>query len=355
MIIERYPQAVTLLRPVILSGGSGTRLWPLSTPERPKQFADLIDGTSLFGATLTRIADLDDIQPPIVVAGADHLGLIEETAGEVDVELGVIIIEPVGRNTAPAIAAAALHSDPDEILVILPSDHLIHDVVRFQGHVLEAAELAVAGHIVAFGITPTRPDTGYGYIQTGDQVGSARRLVRFKEKPTREEAEALISDGDHLWNSGMFVARAGTLVEEMELACPDVLEPVRAAMTVTDDDICLLGHGFAEVEKISFDHAVMEHTTRGVVVPIDVGWDDIGSYVALLGNADRDEHGNVLIGNVVTEDVTGAYVNASTRTVVVAGLSDIIVVETEEGVLVVPLDRAQDVRSLAEQARQVEG
>ena len=292
---------------------------------------------------------------PIVVAGADHLDLIEETAGEVEVELGAIIIEPIGRNTAPAIAAAALYADPDDVLVILPSDHLIRDTELFRDKVREAAAIAGEGYIVTFGITPTRPDTGYGYIQMGPPMGAARELVRFKEKPSLEEAVALVEDGNHLWNSGMFIARAGTLVEEMEVACPQVLEPVRQAITVTDDDVCLLGQGFAEAERISFDHAVMERTRRGTVLPLDAGWDDVGSYLALLANSDRDENGNAVAGPVILDDVHNSFIHATTRPVVVSGLSDVVVVETQAGVLVVPLDRSQDVRHLAERVGEVEG
>lgn len=344
-----------VIRPVILSGGSGTRLWPLSTPERPKQFADLVNGASLFGSTLTRIVGLAGTAAPIVVAGADHLELIEDTAGEVEVDLGLIIVEPVGRNTAPAVAAAALLSDRDEVLVILPSDHLIGDVDAFRHHVLEAVDLASSGHIVTFGITPTRPDTGYGYLQVGEAVGVARHLIRFKEKPDLEMATAMIADGDHLWNSGMFVVGAGVVIAEMERTAPEMLEAVRASMSITDEDVCLLGRGFADVEKISFDHAVMEHTDRGVAIPIDVGWDDIGSYQALMGIAGKDEDGNALFGNVVTQDVSGSYVHASSRTVVVAGLSDVVVIETEDAVLVVPISHSQEVRELAERVREVEG
>lgn len=340
---------------MILSGGSGTRLWPLSTPGRPKQFADLVPGgASMFHATLTRLSGLPGLGVPIVVTGADHLGLVESALTDAEMVGSVVIVEPVGRNTAPAVAAAVTVADPDDVLVILPSDHLIADLDRFRGHVGEAVGHARAGAIVTFGVVPTRPDTGYGYLEVGDAQDGAHRLAGFKEKPGPEEAQALVADGHHLWNSGMFVAQAGHLEEEMSRTSPEVLIGVRDAVGPAEGEVIRLGPGFARVEAISFDHAVMERTDRGIVIPIDVGWDDLGSYLALFGHAVKDRRGNAVSGRVVLDDVDDSLVMATWRVVAVAGLSSVVVVETPEAVLVVPLDRAQMVRDLVEQVDQTE-
>jgi mannose-1-phosphate guanylyltransferase / mannose-6-phosphate isomerase len=334
---------------VILSGGSGTRLWPLSTPGRPKQFAAILDGSSLFAATLARASTIPGSVSPIVVAGRDHLAHVRAAAEQEAVDPGMVVLEPEGRNTAPAVAAAALLADPEDILLILPSDHLIVDADAFRRRAAEAAGLAGEGWVVTFGVVPTRPDTGYGYIELGEEaVGPARRLARFQEKPGREEAERMIGDGGHLWNSGMFAVAAGTLLEEMARHCPDVLDPVRESIPGRTGPTFELGEQFSSATRISFDHAVMEHTERGVVLPIDVGWDDIGSFLALYETATKDGDGNSAAGDVVLEGVTGSLVRATSRKVAVSGLSDIVVVETDDAVLVIPLERSQDVRSLVE-------
>jgi mannose-1-phosphate guanylyltransferase/mannose-1-phosphate guanylyltransferase/mannose-6-phosphate isomerase len=337
---------------VILSGGSGTRLWPLSTQARPKQFARIVpEGPTLFEATLTRLSPLEDVEAPIVVTGTGHLALVTEAAEASGISPWLTIVEPVGRNTAPAAAAAALASDPSEILVLLPSDHLIDEVDRFGQHVAAAAALARTGSIVTFGVTPDRPETGYGYIEVGDPLDGGYTVTRFKEKPTAEAAAEMAIDGRHLWNSGMFVATAGTLTAELDRLAPTVLSGVAAAMTPTEDGLLTLGPSFSEVEAISFDHAVMERTGRAAVIPIDVGWDDIGSFQAVWARAAKDADGNYVSGDVLLDEVSGSLVMATSRTLAVAGLSDMVVIETPEAVLVLPLDRAQEVRGLAERAR----
>ncbi len=334
---------------MILSGGSGTRLWPLSTAERPKQFAAILEGSSLFAATLVRASKIPGALPPIVVAGRGHLGHVLDAAEQAGVQPGPVLLEPEGRNTAPAVAAAALCVDPGEILLILPSDHLISDREAFLARVVEGASLAADGWLVTFGVVPTRPDTGYGYIELGEEpVGPSRRLARFKEKPDREEAQRLIAEGGHLWNSGMFAAAAGLIIEEMATHSPDVLEPARDSLPAQVGPVNDLGDRFSSAPRISFDHAVMEHTRHAVVLPIDVGWDDIGSFLALYQTADKDRDGNSTAGEVLLEGVTGSLVHATSRKVVVSGVSDLVVVETDEAVLVIPLERSQDVRSLGE-------
>ncbi|HZD23595.1 MAG TPA: mannose-1-phosphate guanylyltransferase [Acidimicrobiia bacterium] len=334
------------IRPVVLSGGSGTRLWPLSTAEIPKQFTPLFGDQSLFGLTLKRLDGLTNLRPPIVVTGRRHLDAVTAEIETGPVATAATIIEPIGRNTAPAAIAAALIASPDDVLVLLPSDHLISDVAGFREAVTTASSLAEAGGVVTFGVRPTRPETGYGYIEMGAPKGEAFEVARFKEKPDVSEAERLAGDGRHLWNSGMFVIRAHRLLEEAAELCPDILEGVRSALPSATDGLIELGASFQNVEAMSFDYAIMEKTTRALVLPIDVGWSDVGSYRSLFEMSDRDNDGNHLSGDVTVVDVTGSYLKSTSRQLVVAGLDNIIVVETPDAVLVIPLDRAQEVKEL---------
>jgi len=344
---------VSNLRPVVLSGGSGTRLWPLSTPDLPKQFVPLFGNRSLFELTLVRLDGIDEVAPPIVVTGSAHTGLVLDTMSAAGIDGGLVVVEPVGRNTAPAAVAAALVAEPDDILVILPSDHLISDVSTFRAAVATAAEHAAAGGIVTFGIQPSRPETGYGYIEMGDPRGNGAFTVsRFKEKPDQTEAEIMIADGRHVWNSGMFIARADHLLGEARLHCPEIVSGVFGSLPKGDDPVGELGDGFRDVEAISIDYAIMEKTERALVIPIDVGWDDVGSYQSLLSAIERDADGNYLDGDVTVSDVSGSFIRATSRKVAVAGISDIVVVETPDAVLVLPLDRSQEVRELSRRVDQ---
>ena len=336
---------VTDLRPVILSGGVGARLWPLSTKEIPKQFAPLIDSRTLFSLTLERVEQLADVTSVTVVTGHRHAALVHDELVSLSITSSVLV-EPEGRNTAPAAVAAASIADPGDVLLILPADHLISDQAGFQDAVRVAVELATDGAVATFGMTPSRPETGYGYIEPGERIGRAHAIARFKEKPGASEARELSSDGHHLWNSGMFVATADTILGEAERLCPDVLEAVRASLPSRPDGVIPLGEAFSSAPSISFDHAIMEHTSQGRVIPADFGWSDIGSYVSLLEASDRGGGGNHSSGDVTLADVTGSYIKATSRKVVVAGLEDVVVVETPEAVLVMSLDRAQDVREL---------
>lgn len=329
-----------------MSGGSGTRLWPLSTREVPKQFASLLDGGSLFSMTMERLIGLEHLRSAIIVTGSQHLESVMAAVGQAPVDVSSIIVEPIGRNTAPAAVAAALVANPDDVLVILPSDHLIADVAGFQSAVEVAATLAMDGGIVTFGITPTRAETGYGYIEMGDPVGAARRVARFKEKPDRAEAGRLLADGRHLWNSGMFVVRADHLLAEADRYVGQILVGVRGALPPGNDHVVELGPGFGNVEAVSFDHALMERTSKALVVPLDVGWSDVGSFASLHEVSAQDGSGNAVSGEVTLDDVHRSFVRATSRRLVVAGLDDVVVVETPDAVLVLPMDRAQDVKDL---------
>jgi len=314
----------------------------------PKQFVPMIGGRSLFDLTLERMAAIPGAAAPIVVTGAAHLPLVSDSLG--DVNGARVLVEPEGRNTAPAAVAAAMVAGEGEVLVIVPSDHLISDTDGFADAVANAAACAEEGGIVTFGVTPSRPETGYGYIEMGEpgRHGSFE-VRRFKEKPGWEEARSLASDGRHLWNSGMFVALAGQFLAEARAHHPDLVEGVGASLG-EDDHVMGLGPGFSQVESISIDYAIMEKTAVALVMPLDVGWDDVGSYLSLLQALSRDAEGNHVDGDVTLRDVTGSIVMATSRRVAVVGLSDYVVVETPDAVVVLPLSRSQEVRDLAERA-----
>jgi mannose-1-phosphate guanylyltransferase/mannose-6-phosphate isomerase len=333
------------IRPLILSGGSGTRLWPLSTREVPKQFAELVEGHSLFELTLGR---LPDAAPPIIVAGEAHVGRVEEASAAAGVTAHLLILEPVGRNTAPASIAGALAADPGDVLAILPSDHLIARTEPFRSAVAEAAAHAERGRIVVFGVEPDRPETGYGYIEVGAGTDGGWEVASFTEKPSRQTAERMLEEGGRLWNSGIFVLTAATLLAETERSAPALLAEVGRAVGPPSAGRIVLGAGFGEVEAISFDHAVMEKTDRAVVLPLDAGWHDIGSFHSLWEASPKDAEGNSVEGDVTLSGVTGSLIKATSRRLAVAAVEDMVVVETPEAVLVVPRDRAQTVRHLAE-------
>lgn len=341
------------LRPVILSGGSGTRLWPLSTSEVPKQFVPLFGGRSLFELTVSRLAGVPEVASPIIVTGSGHRALVEAAMADHGGDDYVLVVEPTGRNTAPAALAAAFVGESDDVLVIVPSDHLVSDVESFRTAVTAASDHARRGSIVTFGIEPSRPETGYGYIEMGEpHDGTAFRVARFKEKPDLDEAQAMMSDGRHVWNSGMFVARADQFLSEGRAHCPAVVDGVRRAIPEVGAGTLALGRSFQDVEAISIDYAIMEKTTRALVMPISVGWDDVGSYQSLLAAVERDSRGNHVSGDVTLIDVEGSFVRAGSRKLAVVGMSDVVVVETEDAVLVLPLDRSQDVREIVKRIDQ---
>lgn len=284
----------------------------------------------------------------IVVADAALRGQILEQLDQIGCETRLFIGEPIGRNTAPAIAAAALAASTGEIMVVLPSDHVIADTTRFVATVQAAAELAGDGALVTFGIVPTRAETGYGYIETGDPIGAGRKVVRFVEKPDDVTAREYVDSGLYLWNSGMFVFDRDVILAELEEHQPGLVALVRDAM----QDGGTLGPEFGDAPSLSIDYAVMEKTQRAVVVPLDAGWDDLGSWAALWELGSKDGDGNVTVGEVILEDVTGSYVRADSRLVAVIGVSDVVVVETDDAVLVVPRNRTQEVKSVVDRLRE---
>jgi mannose-1-phosphate guanylyltransferase/mannose-6-phosphate isomerase len=331
---------------VVLSGGVGTRLWPLSTKGTPKQFLELLD-EPLFEATLSRVKKFGG-SDPIVVTGRDQIPAVEKSLADMEIDGATIVVEPSGRNTAPAVVAAALVAEPEEVLVVLPSDHLITNDVAFRQAVTQAVELARDGALVTFGIEPSRPETGYGYIGMGKRIGPGFQVDQFKEKPDEDEAAQLAAGGAHLWNSGMFVFGAGQILGEARRQAPEIVTGVEAALPAERSGTIRLGESFSGLPSISIDHAIMEGAENGVVIPLDAGWSDVGSWHSVWELSEQDEHGNSLIGDVVAVDAADNYVRSESKTVAIAGVAGLVVVVTPEVVLIVPKERSQMVRDLAE-------
>lgn len=320
------------IQPIILCGGAGSRLWPLSRRDYPKQLLALVDDDSLLQNTAQRLAGTGAEQP-LVVCNEEHRFLVAEQLRASGIDTKEIILEPVGRNTAPAIALAALRcTDPETVLLVLPSDHVIADVPTFQAAVIQAASMASHGRLVTFGVVPRAPETGYGYIKPGPE-GS---VDAFVEKPDAETAQRYLDDG-YLWNSGMFAFRAGDYLSELAAHRPDILDACKRSIdSVTPDNDFLRvdAAAFETCPSESVDYAIMEQTERAAVVPLDAGWSDIGSWPALLDILDQDEDGNSTSGDVILNGVGNSYVRAEHRLVSVIGLDNVIVVETADAVLV---------------------
>lgn len=339
-----------MLTPVILSGGSGTRLWPLSRELYPKQLLPLVGERTMLQDTVLRVSGLDTAAP-IVVCNEAHRFLVAEQLRQLAISPQSIVLEPVGRNTAPAIALAALRAKSEAVLLVLPADHVIRDTPAFHASVRAATSAAQNGKLVTFGIVPTAPETGYGYIrQSGDAGGAGvRPIERFVEKPDAARAAAFIAEGGYFWNSGMFLFRADRYLSELQQHAPAILAAARAALEAATPDL-----DFVRVDKEAFegcpsdsiDYAVMEKTRDAVVVPLDAGWSDVGSWAALHGALPCDADGNVAKGDVVVEDSSGCYFYAESRLISAVGLKDHVVVETKDAVLVAPRDRVQDVKRL---------
>ncbi len=345
-----------MLQPVILSGGAGTRLWPLSRGNFPKQFADLVGGESLFRRTLTRVADPARFAPPLVVCNLEHRFLVAEQLREAGVEPAAILLEPCARNTAPAAALAALvavETEPDAVIALLPADHLIEEVEAMAALLARAEAAARQGYLVTFGIVPERPETGYGYIRQGAPLPDApgQAVAAFVEKPDAATAETYLAAGDYLWNSGMFVAGAAQLLAEMRRHCPEVVRAAERALAGAERDLTfsrLDAEAFAAAPSISLDYAVMERTERAAVIPAEVGWQDLGAWPALWTAAEKDAAGNVVRGEAELNDVSGSYLRADDgRLIAAIGLRDMVVVSTQDAVFVAPRARAADVGGLA--------
>ena len=341
-----------------MCGGSGTRLWPLSRQSLPKQFLPLLGSTSLLQEAALRTHGLSDIAPCIVVCNNEHRFLVADQLLELGVASAPILLEPAGRNTAPAVALAAfqaLQDDPDALLLVLPSDHVILDGAAFRARVEEARHLAKQGFLVTFGIVPTQPETGYGYIEQGEALGGGGyKVARFVEKPDAVRAQAFVEAKTFLWNSGMFLLPAQVFLQELQQHAPAVYHAVKAAHegASSDLDFCRPNsEAFLSCPSVSLDYAVMEHTQRAAVVPASIGWSDVGSYTALWEVEPKDAHGNAARGEVVLHEARGNYVHCEKQLVALLGVDDLVVVVTADAILIASKQRSQDVKQLVEQLK----
>lgn len=350
------------LYPVILSGGTGSRLWPLSRANHPKQFLDLADGRSFLQVTALRFADRTRFHAPLVIANDAQRFVVGEQLQNAGIDGVRILLEPAGRNTAPAAAVAALlirETDPSGVMILLPSDHVIGDLDAFQAAVVRAAEVAARGNLVTFGIPPVTPSTEYGYIRRGAVLPGRRedyRVDRFVEKPDAATAAAYLQEGGYLWNSGIFVFPVDPFLEEMAVHRPDILAACEKAVAGRREDLDFLRldeKAFAACPKDSIDYAVMEKTARAAVVPGDFGWNDVGAWRAMWDLADKDAAANAVIGDVIAQDSRGSYLRGDGGILVAAlGVENLCVVATGDAVFVAPLDRAAEVKRLVESLEQ---
>jgi len=352
-----------MLIPVVLSGGSGTRLWPLSRELYPKQLLPLVGERTMLQETVARLSGVPDVTPPVVVCNESHRFMVAEQLRESGSPPQAIVLEPVGRNTAPAVAVAALVAlgrtpgstapgaaeEADPVLLVLPADHVIRDVAAFQSAVAVGRKAAEAGRLVTFGVVPDRPETGYGYIRRERGEGPAYAVAEFVEKPDFDTAVRYVQSGEYFWNSGMFMFRARIWLEELARHAPAMLAACESAVAAATRDLDftrLPADEFGACPADSVDYAVMEKTSSAVVVPLDAGWSDVGSWSALQDALPTDQEGNVTAGDVITEATTGCYLHATSRLIGTVGLRDHVVVETKDAVLVAPRDRVQDVKAL---------
>jgi mannose-1-phosphate guanylyltransferase len=349
--------AESALVPVILCGGTGTRLWPLSRASYPKQYWALAGRgeDTLLQQTQQRLEGLPGLAPPLLICNEDHRFIVAEQMRQIGVEPAAILLEPIGRNTAPAVAVAALQATAqgdDPLLLVLAADHVIREAAAFRATVVAGTAAAEAGQLVTFGIVPTAPETGYGYIEAAQSLAAASTpvpIARFVEKPDRATAEAFLATGRFTWNSGMFLFKASAILAELERLAPEVMSACRAALEQDSADLDFLRlerEAFAGCPNVALDVAVMEKTDRGAVLALEAGWSDVGSWSALWETADQDDQGNVLRGRVIHEDARNCYLRSEHRLVVGLGVEDLVVVETDDVVLVAHRDRAQDVKRI---------
>ena len=345
------------LVPVILCGGTGTRLWPLSRASYPKQYWPLA-GTgedTLLQQTQQRLKGLPGLGAPLLICNEDHRFIVAEQLRQIGVEPQAILLEPIGRNTAPAVAVAALQATAhgeDPLLLVLAADHVIRDAATFRATVAAGMAAAEAGQLVTFGIVPTAPETGYGYIEAAHSLLGANApvpIARFVEKPDRATAEQFLATGRFTWNSGMFLFKASAILAELERLAPEVVSACRSSLEHDSADLDFLRlerEAFASCPSVALDVAVMERTDRGAVLPLEAGWSDVGSWSALWETADQDSDGNVLRGRVISEGSRNCYLRSEHRLVVGLGVEDLVVVETDDVVLVAHRDRAQEVKAI---------
>jgi mannose-1-phosphate guanylyltransferase/mannose-6-phosphate isomerase len=330
---------------------------------RPKQFINLVGEDSLFQQTLARLSDIDGVSNPIVVCNEEHRFLVAEQMQSLGFNRRTIILEPVARNTGPAIVCAAAHLKAEgmlqnSLMLVLPADHLIHDVPAFTAAVELACDTAEDNNLITFGITPDRPATGYGYLKAAENASreGVAMVERFVEKPDRSNAESYLADGSYYWNSGMFMFAPEICLQEFDQHCPDITTHVSAALSAATEDLDFLRlekSAYEQCPSISVDYAVMEHSKNVMVVPLDAGWSDVGSWTSLWESGDKDEHGNVTQGDVLLESVTNSYIHSENRLVTALGVDDLIIVETHDGLLVTSKQHDQNIKNVVERLKQL--
>ena len=351
-----------MIVPVILAGGSGTRLWPLSREMYPKQLINLIDEKTMLQETLMRLSGLENIGNPIVICNDNHRFMVAEQLREIEVTTESILLEPVGKNTAPAVAIAALKllsQGLNPLLLILPADHIIKDVSVFHDALNFGESFAQEGFLITFGIVPEMAETGYGYIRKGNQLsgpGSTEvfKIAAFVEKPDKKTAEAYFKSGLYCWNSGMFMFKASQVIEELKKCAPEIVEACERALNSGKEDLDFFrldAEAFEACPSDSIDYALMEKTDKGVMVSLKAGWNDLGSWEALWTVGEKDESGNVMQGDVLTHDVKNSYLKATHRMIAAVGLENHIIIETSDAVLVSPRDRIQEVKQFVGQLK----
>ncbi|HDL7750330.1 TPA: mannose-1-phosphate guanylyltransferase/mannose-6-phosphate isomerase [Yersinia enterocolitica] len=350
-----------MLLPVIMAGGTGSRLWPMSRELYPKQFLRLHGVNSMLQETVNRLEGIS-VREPVVICNEEHRFLVAEQLRQINKLSHNIILEPVGRNTAPAIALAALNAvsqGDDPIMLVLAADHIINDCDAFHQAVTRAIPFAKEDSLVTFGIVPTGPEIGYGYIQRGEttvnDISEAFKVKRFVEKPNLETAEQYINSGEYYWNSGMFMFRAKRYIQELDKFRPDILDACKAAMKDSDSDkdfITIDKDKFSACPDESIDYAVMEQTSNAVVVPLDAGWSDVGSWSALWDVSNKDKLGNAVTGDTFLHDTQNCYINTDEKLVAAVGVDNLVIVSTKDAVLVVDKSKVQDVKKIVEHLKQ---
>ena len=339
-----------LITPVILSGGGGTRLWPLSRPEKPKQFLALTGAETMLQVTARRVADRTRYSEPLIVASQAHVDEIERQLAAISCAAAALVLEPAGRNTAPAIALAALAAGPDAVLLVMPSDHVIQKEDAFHAAVAAGLPFARDGWLVTFGITPTHPETGFGYIKLAEALGpGVHRVDRFIEKPQREAADSMLAGGGHAWNGGIFLFRADIFLGALASQSPDILTAAQRAVgraERTGSRLLPDREAFLASPSDSIDYAVMEKASRVAVVPADLGWSDVGSWDALYDLGPQDGSGNLSSGATQLVETSGCLVRGEGVRVSALGVSDLIVIATKDEVIILPRGRSQEVKRL---------
>jgi len=348
--------AKSIISPVIMCGGSGTRLWPLSRSQFPKQFLPLVNDTSMLQDTMARLPTQH--QAPVFICNEDHRFLVAEQVKQVNCQQATILLEPQGRNTAPAVALAALNAlaeNKDSLLLVLAADHVIKDTKKFHQAVDVATTAAQQGKLVTFGIVPTHAETGYGYIKQGNEKGDGTyQVAQFVEKPNEKTAQSYLASGDYLWNSGMFLFKASRYLEELEKFRPDILKSCKEAMVKVEKDLDFTrpnSEAFIQCADESIDYAVMEKTVDSVVVPLDAGWSDVGSYSALWEVCDQDEQQNVIKGDVIAHSTSNSYIHSQNKLITTLGVDNLVVIDTPDAVLIANKDKVQNVKEIVNELK----